>query len=385
MREAYKLSGHNPADADSYKLSEAFSHKGAAVEDLVILEEAERHIINALSRNNDQGGQFILACVYQNKAVVCLSLNDMAGCVKANEQCIAIIKQIMVHEKRNKLLGELTVMMAMASMNMVPALIACNDLINAAKNGDQSILLLRQLVEEQGHDKWKHNMAIALNNRAKIHYRMEEYDSSVELSDQSIMIWQPMVEQEGKCLYSNYLAEALATKAMALSSMGDLKQGIKLFDDCINIRKRLIKNDGCDELANGLALAMLNNGMNHNRMGAVNNAIDMYEKCIAIWRSIVENHGRKDMADRLAQAILIKAATVCDKRIYAEAEKLYKEGISILLCLIEQEGRNDLANALAIAYRNMSSLLIKMGKNAEGMNMADKSIEALQRLVDNRL
>ncbi len=377
LREAYLAAGRNQTEADRYQPPAAFSRKGAGIAELAIYEEAERAFEQAI-RNGHAEHRLLLARLYTNKALLCISVEDSTGAVKVFDRCIAILALLVEQEGRSELVDDL----AGAYMNKARAVLLLGDLRGAVELYDRSIALYERLVKQEGRNELANGLAFTYMNKANAVKSLGDLRGAVELYDRCIALYERLVEQEGRSELANDLAMAYMNKANAKQSLGDLRGAVELYDHCIVIRERLVEQEGRSELANDLASAYLNKANAKQSLGDLHGAVELYDQCIVIRERLVEQEGRSELASGLVMVYMNKALAVKSLGDLRGAVELYDQCIAIDKRLVEQEGRNELANNLAAVYMNKAIAVQDLGDLHGAVELYDRCIAIRERLVE---
>lgn len=381
LRKAYVANGRDPASAESYRVPDAYSRKGAAVVDLAIYEEAERQFKAALSVwNTNTADQY--ACLLSEKAEICGSQNDAEGYFAAVDLCIEIRRRLVEQGGGRREHAE--EQLAGVLMNKAVTAEAYGDLACATDLYDQCIALLRRLTKQDGRWELAGNMALALMNKGNLLRTMGSLTEATNLYDESIDICQRVVGQDGRQKLAEVMARVLLSKASVSFLMDDYAGTVNLCDECIKIFHRLASQDEQNESAEGMAKALMNKACALSRISDLAGGLKSLDEGIAIYRRLVEQEWRQEWANDLAKALMNKASTLTLMRDSAGATKLYDESIGIYRLQVEQNGRGELAEELAQALINMAVLVRDQGNLADAVKLNDECIAIRRRLVEQK-
>jgi tetratricopeptide (TPR) repeat protein len=378
LREAYVANGRNPADADSYQVSAAYSRKGAAVAELAIFQEAEMQFKAALSVW-DQKIAEKYAQLCGDMAIVRQNLGDTEGMLTGLDARIEIYQRLVVLERRI----DLTLDFALALTSKAVALQKNKcDMEGAVNLYNQGISLLRRAYE-QGEDKYiAAELAVAFMNKANALALMGDLAGAVNQYDQSIVMWRSAERQEGQREIMIGVAKALMNKANALTMMGDLAGAVDHYSKSIEIWLSLMGQERKWELESNLANAQMGKANALQFKGCLADAMELYGLSIAIYRRLVAQEGRSELAGDMAKALLNKANILFQTGVMLDALEQYGLAVDTMRRLVEQEGRSELANDLALALMGNANTLYSMGKQADAVKIYDESIIIYRRLVE---
>jgi len=376
LRKALTIVGGDPAAADTYRPAAAFSRKGAGVADLAVYEEAERLYKRVIEKGNTNALE-PLSDLYEDKAVLCDSLDDIEGSLQAHDNCIAIRRQLMEQDGRLDLANEL----AAAFMNKAITARRVGDLKSAIALYDQCIAIRRRLVDQESRSDLEDSLAMALLNKAVVFADMGDLKGAVVLYDQCITIRRRLFEKDGRDDLTDGLAIALMNKANAIQKMGDPKGAVALLDLCVTMYTWLVDQKKRFDLRGRLAQSVMNQAIVLGMLGDLHTSIGLFNRCIPIWRQLVEQETIREYEDNLALSLMNKVIALQKLGDLKSAIESNDDCISIWLRLMEQEGRYDLSDNLAQSFMIKANIVWEMGDMLQAVQLYDRCISLRKRLV----
>lgn len=376
LKEALRLDGRDPDEAEALVLARTGSRKAQVIADLAAYEEA-LSIYERLLAAGRNGLAEDLARLCAEKALVHVSADDLPGALRAQDRAIALYKRLVDEDGRTDLTREL----ARAHENKALAVETTGDGRAALALYDQALDLYERLVDEQGRTELRGELAAAYVNKATAVGDLGDERSAVELYDRAIAIQEHLVQEEGREDVAYALSQTYVNKAMALAILGDDASAVGLYDQAIAVRERLVNEEGHTELADALARAYVNKAFSLTHLKDDRSAVALYDQAIAIQERLVNEEGRADMADDLARTYVNKSIALRALGDRREAVALCERAIAVFERLVNEEGRTELAAELAKVYTNTAMSLEGLDDLPGAAAHYERSVAIRRRLV----
>ncbi len=269
-----------------------------------------------------------------------------------------------------------------AAINAANCMACLGRLREAERAYQELIVVVTNLVEQDGRTGLEDDLALRLNNRGFTLEAQGKLDDAIKDYDKAVEIYVRLAEQEGRTDLANNLAGSLNNRGITLRSQGKLDDAIEDRDKAIEIYARLVEQEGRTELSNDLAMSLNNRGLVLDAQDDRNAAVKHYGQAIDIYVRLVDQEGRAELANDLAATLNNRGLTLSAQGKLDDAVKDYDRAIKIRLRLVEQEGRTELANDLAGTLNNRGLTLSAQGKLDDAIKDHDKAIDIYARLVD---
>ncbi len=376
LREAYRATGRDPADAVNYHAPEAMSRRGAEVADLAIYHEVERLLTSAIGPDDDKNAN-LLASFYADKALLCYAAHDSEAVFSAANKCIAIRHRLVIEQKRQKFAPDL------ASAYMDKAMFSkwTGDHVTALALYDKCISILEPLVKQEGRIDLAGNLARAYMNKACDLTAQGNVKTAIELFDESIMTLRSAEQCAEIEPIDDDLAHVFMNKAGALLHIGDARGAAEAYDMCIKIREPLVEREGRRELENDLADAFMGRGLALRELGDLGEAMKLFNQGIQIRERLVLSNRNSSFSRDLAHSYVNKANALLSIENLAEAQLLYGKACALYERLVVHEGQHNAANDLANVYMCMANAKRAVGDLRGAVEFHDKCIAIRERLV----
>jgi tetratricopeptide (TPR) repeat protein len=376
LREAYRATDRDPADAERYQAPAAISRRGAEVADLAIYHEVERLLTSVIGPDDERNAN-LLASFYADKALLCFAVHDSEAVFSAADTCIAIRERLVIKQKHREFAADL------ASAYMHKAIFCkwSGDHVAAQALYDKCISILDPLVEKDGRIDLTADLARAYMNKAVDLTEQGKVKPAIALFDKSIAALRSMGRHGNAEAMNDDLAHVFMNKAGALLHIGNAGGAAESYEMCINIRAPLVERGGRRDLENDLASAYLGRGVALNDLGNYEGAMKMFDQAIQIMERLVVINRNTTLATELARSYLGKANALRDLKNFESAELLYRKACDIWERLVVDEGQRNAANDLANVYMCMANAKRAAGDLRAALQLHEKCIGIRERLI----
>jgi len=196
--------------------------------------------------------------------------------------------------------------------------------------------------------------------------------------DHNVDLYTDLVEQQGREDLRADLALAHSNRGGVRAFKGALDGAITDFDLALGIYSELVAREGRKELRNDLAMAHSNRGSARAFKGALDGAISDFDRAVDIYTELVEREGQKELRDDLASALLNRAIGRAQRNTPDAAVADAKAGITLWRALLD-EGRSDLRPAFVRNAAIATEVHVAAGLTREGAALAADGLSAIEQ------
>lgn len=376
LREAYRATGRDPADAARYQVPDVMSRRGAEIADLAIYDEVERLLTSVIGPNDEQNAN-LLASFYADKALLSFAAHDAEAVFSAADKCIAIRERLVLERRREEFAADL----ASAYMHQAIFRKWSGDHLASIRLYDKCVSFLEPLFHRDRRFDLAADLARTYMNKACDLTAQGNITPAIALFDKGIATLQS-AKKGGKAEpLDDDLAHLFMNKAGALLHLGDARGAAKAYDECINIRAPLVEREGRQDLENDLADAYMGNGVALERLNQSEKAMKMFEHAVNIRERLVLKNGNSSLARALADSYVNKADAHLHIQDIKEAERLFSKACAIYERLVVDEGQDNAANGLANVYMCMANAKRVAGDLRAALQLHEKCIGIRERLI----
>lgn len=376
LREAYRATGRDPADAARYQVPDVASRRGAEVADLAIYDEVERLLTSAIGPNDDINAN-LLASFYADKALLSFAVHDAEAVFSAADKCVAIRERLVLEQKRHEFAADL----ASAYMHKSMFNKWSGDHLTSIELYDKCISLLERLFQQEQTLDLGADLARAYMNKACDLTTQGAVSQAIALFDKGIATLHSAKRSGKTVTLDDDLAHLLMNKAGALMNLGDACGAAKVYSECIGIRAPLVEVEGRQDLENDLADAYMGNGVALGRLNQAEDAMKMFDRAVQIRERLVLRNGNSALERALADSYVNKAEAHLHIQDIREAERLFFKACTIYERLVVHEGRHNAADGLANVYMCMANAKRTAGDLQAALLLHEKCIDIRERLI----
>ncbi len=286
---------------------------------------------------------------------------------------------------------------------------------------------LERLVQIEGREEFREELAWSLSSRALSYYHLGHFQRALVDIEMAIGHFETMVEGQSIEALRNGFAAALNRRSEIYRGMGDWQKALTDAERAVRNYEQVVEG-GRNDLLSLLMLAYHNRGAVHRALRQSDLAEADLSKALDGYLRLVNRDNRRDLRPQLAAVYQTRAALALDRGdsdlalssasaalelfellvhqesfeglrndlasvyndrgatlyragIYDEAERDYASAISIRTYLVA-EGRIDVRVDLAKTYANRGLCLIVLGEVTAARESFDRAVEILDRLIE---
>ena len=376
LREAYRATGRDPADAARYQVPDVISRRGAEVADLAIYDEVERLLTSVIGPDDERNAN-LLASFYADKALLSFAAHDAEAVFFAADKCIAIREHLVLERKQQKFAADL----ASAYMHKAMFRKWSGNHLTSIELYDKCISILESLFHQDQRADLAAALARAYMNKACDLTSQNDIRAAIALFDKSIVTIQSAKRGAETESIDDDLAHVLMNKATALLRIGDARGSADAYKECISIRAPLVECHGRQDLENDLAAAYMGNGAALKSLNQIEDALRMFDRAVQLRERLVLNNRNSALARDLAGSYVNKANALLQIQNLEAAELLFCKACAIYERLVVDEGQRNVVNDLANVYMCMANARRAAGDLRAALQLHDKCLGIRERLT----
>lgn len=378
LHVAYAALGREPKDASVYAALPAAGSKGAGVSDLLIYEEAEQALKEAIRLDDEPLACSVsLAGLYHDKSLLHQYLHDVPGALQACANGIKLLKNAWGQKHSPKISHWLIE----SQSRQITLLTNSGDLHSALSVADESIAFCEQLINRDSHFIEAQDYAGAQFTKANILLKTGDFIAADALYSSCIQKLKEIQNKAESQHGARLLSQALMNKAIVSRKRSDYEGAARIYDECLSMLRRLMAKSADWRLECEYAQALMNKAIAIGSRGIPETAVALLNEAIDIFKRLVQKDGRHEAAHYLSGALAQKGNYLRDIGDLTGAVAVCRDAVKILRQIVITEGRQELSEELALSLFNMASKEQDIGESENAVNVYDECLRIYMHLI----